>query len=236
MKNFAQLKAMISDVAQALGPELCSQMAFVGGATTGLLLTDDYARQRVRITEDVDLIVAAMGKVEYSQLQQQLRSHGFRIAPPQGDEEQPVCAMRLGDLRVDFMPAGDSLGFVNRWYERAIATSTAHELDDKTTIKLVNPVYFIATKLEAWKGRGNGDALASRDLEDILTLVDGREELVEEIRDAEADVQAYIAEEFLILLAPVPWFPEAVRSQVEGDVDRETLLHERLNAIAGTDR
>lgn len=236
MKNFTQLKAMISDVAQALGPELCSQMAFVGGATTGLLLTDDYARQSVRITEDVDLIVAAMGKLEYSQLQQQLRSHGFKVAPPQGDEELPVCAMRLGDLRVDFMPAGDSLGFVNRWYERAIATSTAHELDDNTTIKLVNPVYFIATKLEAWKGRGNGDPLESRDMEDILTLVDGREELVEEIQNAEADVQAYIAEEFLILLAPARWFREAVLSQVEGDSDREALLYERLNAIAGADR
>ena len=34
-----QLLQMIARVAQALGPELGERMAFVGGATTGLLLT-----------------------------------------------------------------------------------------------------------------------------------------------------------------------------------------------------
>lgn len=235
MSVFPELKAMLTRVAQALGPELCSQMTFVGGCTTGLLLTDDFTREQVRSTDDVDLIVPAMGKLQYSQLQQTLRGHGFKIVPPEGDQEIPICAMRLGDLRVDFMPAGDSLGFVNRWYEKAIETSTPHQLDDQTTINLVNPVYFIATKLEAWKGRGKNDPLESRDLEDILNLVDGREELLDEVREAGADVQAYIAEEFRVLLAPLRWFPEAVSAQARGNADREGLLYERLSALAQDD-
>ena len=35
------LQKMLEQVAKALGPELCQQMTFVGGCTTGLLLTDD---------------------------------------------------------------------------------------------------------------------------------------------------------------------------------------------------
>jgi hypothetical protein len=37
---------------------------------------------------------------------------------------------------------------------------------------------FVATKFEAFHGRGNNDHLASHDLEDIITVVDGRPELM----------------------------------------------------------
>ncbi len=42
MNVFNTLQAMLCLVAKALGPDLCQQMTFVGGCTTGLLLTDDY--------------------------------------------------------------------------------------------------------------------------------------------------------------------------------------------------
>jgi len=48
---------MIRAVAKAIGPEICQDVAFVGGCTTALLLTDLYTRQQVRHTDDVDLIV-----------------------------------------------------------------------------------------------------------------------------------------------------------------------------------
>ncbi|MCK4690308.1 MAG: hypothetical protein KAT20_00755 [Desulfuromonadales bacterium] len=34
--------------------------------------------------------------------------------------------------------------------------------------------HFIATKLEAFFGRGNGNYWGSHDLEDIMTVIDGR--------------------------------------------------------------
>lgn len=40
--------------------------------------------------------------------------------------------------------------------------------------------YFCATKLEAFGGRGKNDYLASHDLEDLITVVDGRPELLED--------------------------------------------------------
>ncbi|HBO6306573.1 MULTISPECIES: nucleotidyl transferase AbiEii/AbiGii toxin family protein [Pseudomonas] len=232
MNVFNTLQAMLCLVAKALGPDLCQQMTFVGGCTTGLLLTDDYTREQVRSTDDVDLIVHVMGPVGFARLQETLREHGFRVSAEEGDENFPICAMKLGDLRVDFMPDDDSLGFSNRWYKDAMATSTAYDLDQETTINLVSPVYFVATKLEAWKGRGRGDALASRDIEDILNLIDGRPELQDEIQSAVDEVRDYIRQEIGQLLSDGN-FEYAVSGQARGDTDREKLLFERLEALAG---
>jgi len=44
------LQLMLERVARALGPDLCQQMTFVGGGTTGLLLTDEYTKEQVRYT------------------------------------------------------------------------------------------------------------------------------------------------------------------------------------------
>ena len=43
---------------------------------------------------------------------------------------------------------------------------------------------FLATKLEAFKGRGRGDYLFSRDLSDITSVVDGRGSLLDELTRA----------------------------------------------------
>jgi hypothetical protein len=64
------------------------------------------------------------------------------------------------------------------------------------TIRLLAPEYFIATKLEAYQGRGNNDPLLSHDLEDIINLVDGREELLGEIGQLQTSVRKYIAQQF----------------------------------------
>ena len=131
--------------------------------------------------------------------------------------------MKLDDLRVDFMPDDDSLGFSNRWYKDAMATSTPYDLDQETTIQLVSPVYFVATKLEAWRGRGRGDPLVSQDIEDILNLIDGRPELHDEIQSASEEVRNYIRHEIGQLLSH-PDIEYAVDSQSGGDTDRANLL------------
>ena len=60
MSLFDDQRAMLRRVAEALGEELREQVAFVGGCTTGLLLTDPFTREQVRSTDDVDLIVSVM--------------------------------------------------------------------------------------------------------------------------------------------------------------------------------
>lgn len=233
MTTFNTQRDMLKLVAKALGPELCRLMTFVGGCTTGLLLTDAFTREQVRSTDDVDLIVHVMSYTGFAALQKQLTWRGFSLDVAEMDDDFPICAMRLGDLRVDFMPDDEQvLGFSNRWYREVMATATAYALDEETTINLVHPVYFVATKLEAYKGRGGGDALSSRDIEDILNLVDGREELLEEVCAAAAEVRSYIARELTRLLADAD-FEYAVASQAYGVREREELLYARLEKLAG---
>ncbi|BBI50690.1 hypothetical protein HORIV_31110 [Vreelandella olivaria] len=92
----------------------------------------------------------------------------------------------------------------------------------------------MATKLEAYKGRGNNDPLESHDLEDILNLVDGRPELLDEIRLVDAALQDYIAKELSQLLEDEN-FAYAVQSQAR-DPGREEVLFERLEMLAGERR
>jgi hypothetical protein len=58
----------------------------------------------------------------------------------------------------------------------------------------------MATKLEAWNGRGGGDHLRSHDLEDIVTLVDGRAEILAEVDVAPSDLRSFLSREVATLL------------------------------------
>src|SRR3990172_6666005 len=93
------------------------------------------------------------------------------------------------------MPLDENiLGFSNRWYESAMDSTQEFEIEREIRIRVVTAPYFCATKLEAFKGRGRGDYLASHDLEDLITVVDGRPELLDELRSAPEDLRSYIAD------------------------------------------
>lgn len=220
-------KQMLTKVAEALGEQLIQEVVFVGGCTTGLLISDDFTKEQIRYTDDVDLIVDVVGYAAWTSLQAQLREHGFTIDMG----EEVVCRMLLGELKVDFMPVDEkTLGFTNKWYRDAVATAQDYRLTEQLTIKLVAPEYFISTKLEAYLGRGNGDCLSSHDIEDLLNIFDGREEIVEEINNASADLKSYISEQLTLLLKDSN-FEYAIQSLTNGDSDRERLIFERLEGV-----
>ena len=227
---------MLQRVADALGPELLRDVAFVGGCTTGLLITDDISRDAVRFTDDVDLIVHVIGLGSWYRLQQELAAKGFRITP----EDDVICRTRLRDgnatdLIVDFMPDdADILGFTNRWYGDALRDAVDHALPGGTVIRVVSPAYFLGTKLEAFRGRGNNDPLASRDIEDILNVVDGRESLGDEVADAPDALRAYVAAGIGALLRHRD-FDYAVQATARNNRQREELIFKRLDFIATLD-
>ncbi|MDE8558457.1 hypothetical protein [Pantoea vagans] len=226
-----QQHRMLVEVARALGPDLVKQVTFVGGCTTALLLTDEVTAEQVRHTDDVDLIVHVISYAKYNALQEELRRRGFKIVAPDIDEDIPICAMRLNELRIDIMPDDESiLGFSNRWYKEAMDDSFDYQLNDEITIKLVSPCYFVATKLEAWLGRGNGDALTSRDIEDIINLIDGREELISELGNSSDAVKAFISEQLNQLLNDRN-FEYAVSGQSNNSPQREKIIFDRVEEI-----
>ena len=64
------------------------------------------------------------------------------------------------------------MGFQTVWYTPALRSAVTVLVDD-LELRAVTAPYFIGTKLEAFRGRGEGDFYASSDSEDIITVVDG---------------------------------------------------------------
>lgn len=184
--------AMIRRVANRLGG-LRERMAFLGGAATALLITDT-AIPDVRITTDVDVIVEIASRVDYYRLAELLRLHGFCEDHAEG---APVCRWQVDGIAVDVMPTDtDILGFSNRWYSQALQCSTVSEIAVGVTIRVVTAPFFLATKIDAFYGRGTGDFVASHDMEDIVTLLDGRPEIVAEVSSAPPEVTAFLTKSF----------------------------------------
>jgi predicted nucleotidyltransferase len=219
---------MLETVASALGRELRERLVFVGGCTTALFITDEITLEGVRATDDVDLIVDLAGFAAWAELQEQLRQKGFA----ESQDDAVICRMRLGDLKVDFMPDDvEILGFSNRWYAKGIETAVTLALTAELNIRRLTPELFVATKLEAYLGRGQGDLFMSRDLEDILLVIDGRKEIVAEIQQADADIQKFIAEQFAALLKNSD-FDHFLAGNIRGPEGRVDIVRERFVTIS----
>jgi predicted nucleotidyltransferase len=209
--------AILELVAQALGP-VCERVIFVGGCATGLLLTQERP-DRIRMTEDVDIVAQALTVHDYHAIEKQVRAQGFSndMRP-----DAPICRWVYKNVTLDLMPTvKDILGFANRWYPLALQTAELVTLPSGMTIKLITAPVFIGTKLEAFKDRGkdaNGkpDYLGSHDMEDIITVADRRLELLEECRAAAPELRAYLAAEFTALFDN-PEFEQALSGHLPGD-------------------
>lgn len=191
--NLPQLQC----IAVALG-ELREQLVFVGGSVAGLLLTDPLAAS-VRATTDVDAIANA-GRVAFHQLENALTERGF----VRDMRSEVICRWvhRDSGLLFDLMPVDDAvLGFTNPWYAYAVQTAESVEVAEGVRIRLLSAVAFVATKLEAFANRGKGDFLTSHDLEDVLNVVDGREQLADEMGSAPVALRAFVARAFAALLS-----------------------------------
>lgn len=221
-------RALFESVVHLLAPVL-DEFVFVGGCTTGLFITDPAAGG-IRPTGDVDAIVDLASYAEYASLAERLRGLGLNEDVEPG---APLCRWRKRHLIVDIMPTDATvLGFSNRWYPTAIETADTFHIAEHD-VQVVTPSLFIATKLEAFHGRGGNDVFASHDLEDIITVVDGRPEIVSDVAASPTDVRDYIGEEIRALLDD-PDFLEALGGFLLPDAAsqrRRSLLEARLRAL-----
>jgi predicted nucleotidyltransferase len=188
---------MLKVVARALG-EIREQVVFVGGATVQFY-TSSPGTPEPRPTFDVDCIVAIASRAQYNRLEETIRSKGF-----QNDQsnDAPLCRWMYDDITLDLMPANSSvLGFTNEWYDGAIWNSVNQTLEDGQNIRIPSTPYFFATKLSALKNRGMADLRTSKDLEDIVYVLNNRVTACEEIQNADDKVRTYLRESFQNLLS-----------------------------------
>lgn len=218
---------MMELVAERLGEALREELVFVGGAVAGLLVTDP-AHPAIRPTEDVDLIVHAAVRADYQRVEDILRCRGF-VHDMSADA--PICRWRVGAVTVDVMPTlKEILGFSNRWYPLALKTAAEVALPSGTGIRLVTAPVFVATKFEAFAGRGQNDYLFSHDLGDLISVIDGRDELVAECRNADEEMKDYLRDWTRRLLA-TPAFHDALPGHLPGDAASQARLPDLIDKL-----
>ena len=202
--------------AQRLG-DLRDEVVFVGGAVCGLLITDPGA-PATRSTDDVDVIIEVASAIEFHAFAARLRQRGIHEDPT----SNVICRFDAGGLKLDVMPISQvPLGFTNRWYPHVLRTAQPRLLDGDPPlgIRLITATAFLATKCESYRGRGNGDPYHP-DLEDIIAIVDGRPEIVDEASREDPTVRRFIAAEISELFED----DDAIRRQLPADATGDSRL------------
>lgn len=214
---------MLGIVAKGL-KGLKEEVVFVGGATVDLFITDPAATG-TRETDDVDCVIELVGKARYYALEEKLRALGFQNPM---DEEKPVlCRWKFRGIKVDVMPTDAAvLGFSNRWYRGGMANAEEFKLPNGERVAVFSVPYLLASKLEAFHGRGRGDFMASKDIEDIIALLDGCPGAERKVSAASADVRKYLGREFAKFLADKTFL-----ASLEGHLSFGAAVRERLDRI-----
>jgi len=220
---------LIEFVADGLGEEFLSEVAFVGGCTTAMLVTDAAVLDDIRFTDDVDLVIELAGISAWHHLTERLAAKNFKIT----GEDEVNCRFRFNDVVVDVMPSEpEVLGYANRWFVEGLARADKFTLPSGTVIQIFKPTYFFATKLEAFSGRGEGDPY-HKDVEDMIILIDGRPELLEEVSQADSELRQFITTGVrqLIDLGGIEYVIESSGS-VQANPGRGRIIHRRMKELA----
>lgn len=215
-------------VAKALARLGLADAVFVGGATIPLFLTDAGAVPP-RVTFDVDVVVDLRNRGEFYRLEERLREAGY--SQPVGG---PICRWTIDDVPVDLMPVDiDILGFTNRWYGELVRCAQTITVAPGLTIRIADPGLLLATKLEAYLNRGGGDFVMSHDITDVVTLVEGRREIVAEVRRLGSGAKAFVRQVLWSLLDDDD-FRFAIQGHLPPDApsqERSEVVMQRLRAL-----
>jgi predicted nucleotidyltransferase len=224
----------IMEIAAASLGALVEEMVFLGGCATGLLITDAVAPP-IRATKDVDVIAEVASLIEYHRLSKRLRELGFS---EDQSADAPICRWQAVGILLGVMPTHpEILGFGNEWYQPAFDAAVWRVLPSGRRIRMVSAPYFLATKLAAFDGRGDGDYMMSHDMEDIVAVLDGRPEIVGEVLNCDHKLRDHIKARLSVLVSDNR-FIEALPGHMPGDAGSQARLPamiQRLKAIAGSE-
>lgn len=217
---------MIEIIASGL-KELLHEVVFVGGTAVSLYLDAKTLKAQVsgiRTTEDVDCIIQIATYQQYNQLESRLRSLGFKNHL---SSNTVVCRWNYKGIIVDIMPTGESiLGFSNKWYLPGIKAAIYYYLPSGLKIKILTFPYFLAVKVAAFVNRGRQDIYMSKDLEDIVFLLDSCPKIREELNNAPAEILNYLRHEISPLIEE-----EEFQQSILGHLTPGRIQEERARRI-----
>jgi predicted nucleotidyltransferase len=189
-----------------------------------LLITDEAAAP-IRGTTDVDVIAEIATYADYIAFSERLRRAHFT------EDQEFTCRWHHGALTLDMLALNKKvLGFTNIWYEPALRHAQSITLPGGPRIRVITAPYFLATKMEAFRGRGKMDYQASHDLEDFVAIIEGRESVVHEIEQSSQALRRYLSQAAQALLAESRFLDVLPRFVLNHD--RVPLIERRLASIA----
>ncbi|MDP8248984.1 MAG: hypothetical protein P9M00_12650 [Candidatus Tritonobacter lacicola] len=216
----------LAHVARRLQP-LNERFAFLGGAVLPLLI-DEPLIEAIRPTIDVDVIIEVASRLDFARLEERLRAIGFKHDMTEG---APKCRWIVDGIAVDVMPAGgEAAECRSEWFPEALASAKPIKLSEGVVANVVTAPFFIAAKLEAFSDRGTKDFYASHDLEDIVTVLDGRSSVLEEIDNLPGSLRSYLSKRFTELIDD-PDFIECLSGHLLPDSASQERLPQLLDAL-----
>jgi hypothetical protein len=157
-----------------------------------------------------------------------LRKIGF--TKPE-EEKDSLVAWQWEGVRVDFLPhLPMELMKSNRWFPFLMDEAEYVVVIDGKSAWRASAPCFIATKFEAFYSRGKGDYQSSKDIEDIVAVIDGRVEILEEIDFCAHDVRGFISQSCRQLLADRRFMD--CLPQILPDDQRESVVENRLRRLS----
>ena len=172
---------------------------FAGGGIVQLLITDPAAPP-ASLTKDVDAVLEVASYTDYTEIEEALRIAGLTQS---FQDEAAIVAWQWKGVRIDILPhrAIPLIATTNRWFPFVLEDAVRHEIDAGRFAWIASAPTFIATKFEAFFSRGEDDFLKSKDMEDILAVVDGRAELPSELHRAPREAAMFVRKCFSEILS-----------------------------------
>lgn len=176
------------------------------------------------------IVVKVAHRSDYESFSRQLRSLGFNEDQSSGI----TCRFRKNKMILDVMPTDSKiLGYSNIWFEDGFKLNKVVKIGG-LDIKVFNLPYLLASKIEAFKGRGKNHFSTSHDIEDIVTLFDGCSTVAAEVQSAEEKVRDYLSREIRALLSNLQ-FVSSIDAHVSDRLnleERKRIIIERMKSVS----
>ena len=91
--------------------------------------------------------------------------------------------------------------FGSPWFEEAMGVLEHHKIGESISIPIINPGYFLATKLDAFISRGTGDYYGSPDMEDLIIVLEGCSRLIDVLNIASVNLRRHVSRLMRYLLS-----------------------------------
>lgn len=206
---------------------LAGESIFIGGACAQFYVKNPDLHD-FRPTRDIDCIVKVHTYREFAACSDSLRSLGFTNDTTPG---APIVRWIFKGIPVDIIPDRSSVvGFRDIvWFSEGRKYKEERILPSGRSISILPLVFYLAAKLESWQDRGGGDFLASKDIEDIVCIIDGIDDL-EILLKAPSDVRAFVLEQFAKLITNMN-FKQAIAAHIgfdESAVERARIVVDKM--------